>query len=71
MADEADNASYTYDEHCDNSVARVRTAAAKIPTGKAGTCEICDGYFTRVVSVFYIDGRVFACGHCRDRFKLG
>lgn len=71
MADIADDASNIYEEHCEDSIKRIRTAAAKIDPGKKGDCGICEEPFDRTVSVFYIDSRVYACAGCRDKFKLG
>ena len=71
MADEADKASETYNEHCQYSVALAQKNAAKIQTGQPGECELCDIYFARIVKVQYKDTKVYACAGCRDHFKIG
>ena len=71
MADIADDASDSYEAHCGDSISRIRTAAGKMDAGIQGDCEICGETFSRIVSVFYIDERVYSCAGCRDKFKLG
>lgn len=42
--------------------AEIRRAAAAIPTGEPGDCEICGAWSGRLV-----DGH---CAPCRDRYRL-
>lgn len=47
----------------ESSLAAVRRAAAAIPEGEPGECELCGEWSARLVRG--------ACAPCRDRFKLG
>lgn len=44
-------------------VMNVRKAAATMPAGKPGECDLCGEWSARLVRG--------ACAPCRDRFKLG
>ena len=62
MADEIDLA--CEHEQMDNNlcVAAAREAAARIPVGEAGECDLCGEYAGRLVNG--------ACAPCRDKYKL-
>lgn len=45
-----------------NALAAVRTAAAKIPEGTKGDCDLCGEFTMRLV-----EG---ACAPCRDKYRL-
>lgn len=47
----------------ESSLAMVRRAAAAIPEGEPGECELCGEWSARLVRG--------ACAPCRDRFNLG
>lgn len=44
------------------SLSRVRQAAAQMPAGKPGECDLCGEWSGRLVAG--------ACAPCRDRYKL-
>lgn len=46
----------------DLAIQDMRSRAA-MPKGTAGECEYCGEHFERLVHG--------ACGHCRDKYKLG
>ncbi len=46
----------------EDEVKRIRDAAAKIPEGEQGDCELCGAWSGRLVNG--------ACAPCRDRYKL-
>lgn len=62
MADIADQAGELIEEIEAQHIAEVRRAAAEIPMGDEGECEICETFYTRIVN------RI--CCRCRDEFKL-
>ena len=62
MADIADRAGDLIDEVEEQRIAVVRRAAAVIPRGEEGECEICETFYTRIVNGI--------CCRCRDEFKL-
>ncbi len=62
MADIADRAGDLIDEVEAQHIARVRRAAAVIPHGEEGECEICETFYARIVNGI--------CCRCRDEFKL-
>ena len=62
IADRADRAGDLIDEVEAQHIARVRRAAAVIPRGEEGECEICETFYTRIVNGI--------CCRCRDEFKL-
>lgn len=62
LADEADIAARNEQTEVDAGVMRVRKAAAKIPEGTPGDCDLCGEWTGRLVGG--------ACAPCRDRHKL-
>lgn len=46
----------------DASIANIREAAANIPRGYPGECEICEEEFERIVNGL--------CARCRDKYNL-
>lgn len=46
----------------EDEVKRIREAAAKIPTGEQGDCDLCGAWSGRLVNG--------VCAPCRDRYKL-
>lgn len=62
MADIADQAGELIEEIEAQRVAKVRRAAAVIPHGEEGECEICETFYARIVNGI--------CCRCRDEFKL-
>lgn len=62
MADEIDLSNDRILQDTDREVARIVEAAAKIPPGEPGDCELCGEWSGRLV------GGV--CAPCRDRYKL-
>ena len=46
----------------DREVARIAEAAAKIPPGEPGDCDLCGEWSGRLVNG--------ACARCRDKYKL-
>ena len=62
MADPADEAAVVNDRHQLKAEERVRKAAARIPVGEAGECDLCGEYFARTVNGI--------CARCRDKRKL-
>jgi len=62
LADEIDLSNDRILHDTDREVARIAEAAAKIPPGEPGDCELCGEWSGRLV------GGV--CAPCRDRHKL-
>lgn len=62
LADEADLAARNEQIEVDAGVSLVREAAANIPVGEPGDCDLCGEWSGRLV-----DG---VCAPCRDRHKL-
>lgn len=46
----------------DDEVGRIRRAAANMPKGKPGDCDLCGSWSGRLVNG--------VCAPCRDRYKL-
>lgn len=46
----------------DDAIRQARRAAAEIPPGKAGECELCGEWSGRLVNG--------TCAHCRDKWRL-
>lgn len=62
MADVIDQANHKAQLEADTALAHVRAAAARIPAGQPGECDLCGEWTGRIV-----DG---ACATCRDRHSL-
>lgn len=62
MADEIDQANDTADAITQRAIAATRAAAAIIPAGTAGDCDLCGEWCGRLVGG--------ACATCRDRHRL-
>ena len=62
MADPADEAGVVNEIHHAKAEQKVRAAAAAIPAGEAGECDLCGEYFARTVNGI--------CARCRDRRNL-
>lgn len=60
--DDADFTSNVIDIETERAILKVRNAAAKIPAGDPGDCEICGEWFSRLVNS--------VCARCRDKYKL-
>jgi len=61
-ADPLDRAADLEETERDQVTQAIRAAAANMPAGKAGNCEICGHWSGRLVGG--------ACAPCRDRYKL-
>ena len=61
--DDADRAGENIEERDAYALEEARRKAKAIPVGEPGECDYCGGTFSRIVNN--------ACGHCRDKFKLG
>jgi hypothetical protein len=62
MADEADLSDKHVEALSANGVQAAAIAAANIPKGEPGDCDLCGEWCGRLVGG--------ACARCRDRFKL-
>lgn len=62
MADVIDQGSEREQLDTANAVDAVRRAAAAIPAGSAGDCDLCGEHSMRLVQG--------ACAPCRDKYKL-
>ena len=62
MADEIDLTNDRILHDTDREVARIAQAAARIPPGEPGDCELCGEWSGRLVRG--------VCAPCRDRHKL-
>lgn len=72
MADDAEKSVDTYELHLDSSLKEHAYKSAKSwDPGFAGCCDMCGKEFSRVVERNYRGERVYACGGCRDNFKMG
>lgn len=61
--DDADKAEGLIEARQKEGLEAVRRAAADMPKGEPGDCELCGGWSGRLVRG--------VCAPCRDRFKLG
>lgn len=61
--DDADKAEGLIEARQKEGLAAVRRAAADMPKGEPGDCELCGEWSGRLVRG--------VCAPCRDRFKLG
>ena len=61
--DDADKAVGLFEARQIEGLAAVRRAAADMPKGEPGDCELCGEWSGRLVRG--------VCAPCRDRFKLG
>lgn len=62
MTDLIDHATDRVAEILGDREAEIRRAAAGIPAGEPGDCDICGEHSTRLVGG--------ACAPCRDRYRL-
>ncbi len=62
MADEIDVSTERIQHETDCAVDNIRKAAAELPPGKPGDCELCGEWSGRLIRG--------VCAPCRDRFKL-
>jgi hypothetical protein len=62
MSDFAESAEAFEQRHRDAALEKARRAAAEIPAGEPGDCELCGEWSGRLVNG--------ACAPCRDRYKL-
>lgn len=62
MADVIDQGSEREQLDRDLALQAARTAAAEIPAGNAGDCDLCGEHSMRLVQG--------ACAPCRDKYKL-
>jgi hypothetical protein len=60
--DELDRANELAEAERANGEAQIRRAAALIPAGNAGECDLCGEWSGRLVGG--------ACAPCRDKYKL-
>lgn len=60
--DAADEADKLIEDSVNDSIRQRREAAAKMPVGNPGECELCGEWSGRLVGG--------ACAPCRDRYKL-
>lgn len=60
--DAADEADKLIEESVNDSIRQRREAAAQMPAGNPGECELCGEWSGRLVGG--------ACSPCRDRYKL-
>lgn len=62
MADEIDVSSERIQHETDRAVDNIRQAAAELPPGEPGDCDLCGEWSGRLIRG--------VCAPCRDRFKL-
>lgn len=62
MVDDVDRANALAAEETASGVQAAREAAAKIPEGKPGECDLCGEWSGRLVNG--------ACAPCRDRYNV-
>jgi len=60
--DDIDKANDHIQKTEDATIAAIRKAAADIPEGKPGDCDLCGNWSSRLV-----DG---VCAPCRDKYKI-
>lgn len=60
--DDADFTSNVIDIETERAILKIRNAAAQIPPGEPGDCEMCGEWFSRLVNS--------VCARCRDKYKL-
>lgn len=63
MADDIDQANDRTQKYEELRIASIRKAAASIPVGFEGECELCGEISKRLVNE--------VCARCRDKYKLG
>lgn len=62
MADEIDLSNDRIQHDTDRAVDNIRKAAAELPPGEPGDCDLCGEWSGRLIKG--------VCAPCRDRFKL-